>query len=105
MRRRKVASTDKTHLSRISRGKIETVVPVIEEELKVGKRSVESGRVQIVKRIEQREQLIDQPLLKDEVQITRVPVNRPIDRVLPVRQEGEVLIIPVMEEILVIGKN
>ena len=66
---------------------------------------VESGRVQIVKRVEQREQMIDEPLLADAVEIRRVPVNRPVDRVLRARQVGNTLIIPVLEEVLVVHKR
>ena len=105
MRRRKVAATDKKHLARLPAQKNQAVVPVIEEELKVGKRVVESGRVQIIKRVEERQQLVDQPLLRDEVEIERVPVNRPIDRVVPPKQVGNTLIIPVMEEVLVVQKQ
>ena len=105
MPRRKVVSTDKKHLARVPARKDQTVVPVIEEELKVGKRVVESGRVQITKRVEQREQVVDQPLLRDEVEIQRVAINRPIDRVVEARQVGDVLIIPVMEEVLVVQKQ
>jgi uncharacterized protein (TIGR02271 family) len=105
MRRRKVAATDKKHLARIPARTTQTVVPVIEEDVKVGKRVVESGRVQIIKRVEERQQLIDEPLLKDEVEVKRVPINRPVDRVVPPREVGDVLIIPVMEEVLVVEKR
>ena len=51
-----------------------TIVPIIEEEIKVGKRTVESGRVLINKRVEERQQVIDEPLLQEEVLIKRVPM-------------------------------
>jgi uncharacterized protein (TIGR02271 family) len=105
MPRRKVASTDKKHLARISQKQMQTVVPVIEEEMKIAKRMVESGRVQIIKHVEQREHLVDQPLLKDEVVIERVSVNKVINRVASVRKVGDVLVIPVMEEVLVVEKR
>jgi uncharacterized protein (TIGR02271 family) len=105
MRRRKVASTDKKHLARTPSRKIQTVVPVIEEDIKVGKRVVESGRVQIIKRVEERQQLIDEPLLKDVVEIKRIPINRPVDRAVRPREVANVLIIPVMEEVLVVEKR
>jgi uncharacterized protein (TIGR02271 family) len=104
MRRRKVASTDRKHLAHIPK-KLRAVVPVVEEELKIGKRTVESGRVRIIKHVEQREQLIDQPLLREEVIVKRVPVNRPVKTVVPVRKIGDMLIIPVMEEVLVVEKR
>ena len=105
MRRRKVATTDKKHLAHVPGRRNQAVVPVVEEEIKVGKRVVESGRVKIIKRIEQRDQLIDEPLLSDQVEVKRVPINRRIDRVLSARQVGNTLIIPVMEEVLVVTKQ
>ena len=105
MRRRKVASTDKKHLARTPARKIQTVVPVIEEQVKVRKRVVESGRVQIIKRVEERQQLVDEPLYKDEVEVQRIAINRPIDRAVQPREVGNVLIIPVVEEVLVVEKR
>ena len=105
MRRRKVASTDKKHLARIPTRKHQAVVPVIQEELKVGKRVVESGRVQIIKRVELRDQIVDEPLLGDEVEVKRVAVNRPVERIVRPRQVGNTLIIPIMEEVLVVQKK
>ena len=105
MTRRKVVSTDKKHLAAVPSKRERAVVPVIEEELKVGKRMVESGRVQISKKIEAREQVVDQPLLHDEVEVERVAINKPIDRIVEPRTVGNTLIIPVMEEVLVVERR
>src|SRR4051812_10536608 len=105
MRRRKVAATDKKHLALVPARKNQAVVPVIAEELKIGKRVVESGRVQIIKHVDEREQVVDQPLLRDEVEIQRVPINRAVDHVVKPRQVGNTLIIPVLEEVLVVQKQ
>src|SRR4051794_8384239 len=76
MRAGKVASTGKRRLSR--QPVAHKILPVIEEEIKVGKRTVESGRVVINKRVEERQEIIDEPLLREEVLIRRVAINRPI---------------------------
>jgi uncharacterized protein (TIGR02271 family) len=104
MTRRKVASTDRKHLARVN-ATAEAVVPVVAEELKVGKRTVESGRVQITKHLLEREEVIDQPLTQEEVQVQRVPINRPIDRIARTRTEGDVTIIPIMEEVIVVQRQ
>jgi uncharacterized protein (TIGR02271 family) len=105
MTRRKVAVNETSHPGDANSKKAEVVVPVIEEQIQVGKRTVESGRVRITKHIEQHEEVIDQPLLKEDVIVTRVHVNRPVDQAPPVRQEGDVTIIPVMEEVLVVERR
>jgi uncharacterized protein (TIGR02271 family) len=103
MTRRKVTSSDRNH--REKHEARQAVVPVIAEEIKVGKRTVESGRVQITKRVEEREEVVDQPLLKEEVEVQRVPINRPIEAPATIREEGDVTIIPVMEEVVVVERR
>ena len=56
----------------------ETVrVPVVAEELVVGKRTVETGRVRLTKKVREREETVDEPLLREDVTVERVLVNRP----------------------------
>ena len=80
-------------------------VPVIEEEVTVGKRRVETGRVSVRTVPREREELIKQDLESVEVDIERVPVGREIDTAPDVREEGDTLVIPVVEERLVIQKR
>jgi uncharacterized protein (TIGR02271 family) len=81
------------------------VVPVAEEVLDIERRQVETGRIRVQKLVHERTELVDEPLLRDEVTITRVPVNRVIDQPVGTRQEGETLIVPVFEEVLVVEKR
>jgi uncharacterized protein (TIGR02271 family) len=81
------------------------VVPVAEEVLDIKRRQVETGRIRVQKRVHERTELVDEPLLRDDVTVTRVPVNRVIDQPVGTRQEGETLIVPVFEEVLVVEKR
>lgn len=81
------------------------VVPVIEEELLVGKRTVELGKVRISKVVHENEEEIDVPLVEDRVEIERVPINRLISQPLSTRVEGDTTIIPVMKEVFVVQKQ
>jgi uncharacterized protein (TIGR02271 family) len=78
------------------------VLPVLEETLTVDTRPVETGRVRIRKVVHEREALVDPPLLREEVSIERVPVNRLVEGPLPVRYEGDTMIISLVEEVLVV---
>jgi uncharacterized protein (TIGR02271 family) len=78
------------------------VLPVMAEALDVQKRPVETGRVRIHKTVQAREVLVDEPLLREEVIIERVPVNRVVEGPLPVRYEGDTMIISLLEEVLVV---
>ena len=83
----------------------EVVVPVVEEELRVGKRTVETGRVRVTKVVREREEVIDQPLFKTNVVVQRVPVNQYVEQAPSVREEGDTLIIPMVEEVIVVQKR
>jgi len=45
------------------------------------------------------------PLAKDHVDIKRVVIGRDIDAPPPVRREGETIIVPIVEEVLVVEKR
>ena len=81
------------------------VIPLVAEQIDVQKRRVETGRVRITKSVEVDEQVIDVPLQKEEVVVERVPVERFVTEVPAVRHEGDTMIVPVMEEVLVVEKR
>ena len=82
-------------------------VPVIEETLRVDKRQVTTGVVRLGKTVEERTETVDEPLFRDEVQVERRAANRVVSASQPpvVREEGDVLVIPVLEEVLVVEKR
>jgi uncharacterized protein (TIGR02271 family) len=81
------------------------VLPVVEEELRVGKRVVETGRVRVTKRVHEREEVVDEPLVREEYDVERVPVGVFVDEPVGPRHEGETLVVPVLEEVLVVEKR
>ena len=84
------------------------VVPVIEEFLQVSKRVVDRGGWRITRRVESREETVDEPLVREDVRIERRPVDRllPADQPPPaIRHEGDVMVVPVLEEVLVVEKR
>jgi uncharacterized protein (TIGR02271 family) len=58
-------------------------------------------------RTEMREEavILNEPLLAGQVIIERVPMDRWIDHPVPVRQEGDTIIISVVEEVVVLEKR
>lgn len=81
------------------------VIPIVEEQAFFNKQVVETGKVRISKQVSEHEELIDVPLLHEEVSIERVPVNRYVDKAPAVRHEGDVMIISVVQEQLVMQKR
>lgn len=81
-------------------------IPVIEESLQITKREVEMGRIRLTKTVHEREEMFDEPLAQEEANVERVAVNRVVEGPLPeARYEGETLVIPLFEEVLVVEKK
>lgn len=80
-------------------------IPVIEEDLTIGKREVETGRVQVSVSVNERDEMVDVPLTAERVEVERIPVNRIVDAPLEPRYEDDTLVVPVVEERLVVQKQ
>lgn len=82
-----------------------TVVPVLEEKLDIAKRKVVSGNVRVNKIVCEQQQTIDELLHQETVSVERVAIDRFVDGPLENRHEGDTLIMPVVEEVLVVEKR
>ena len=77
----------------------------MEETARVGKREVKGGTVRVRTVVDTVEELARAELQGEKVEVTRVPVDREIDRAPEIRTEDGVTIIPVVEEVLVVEKR
>lgn len=84
---------------------IAAVIPLVAEELRVKKREVVAGGVRISKKVYRETKTVDEPLLREEIDIERVPVHRFVEAPEAIRQEGEAMIVPLYEEALVVEKR
>ena len=80
-------------------------IALVAEEARINKREVVTGRVRIRTRVEEAEETVRGTLDEEVVEVERVPVDRIVDAAPAVRQDGDVTIIPVMEEVLVVEKR
>ena len=80
-------------------------VPIVEEELRVEKRQVSTGKVRVRTKTEVSDEVARATLEGESVEVTRVPVGREIETAPAVRTEGDLTIIPVVEEIVVVEKR
>ncbi len=83
----------------------ETVLPLLAEEVAVTKQVVETGRVQVARATHEREQLIDELLAHETVEIDRTQIGRQVDAMPAVREEGDTIVIPLVEEVLVVERR
>jgi uncharacterized protein (TIGR02271 family) len=75
------------------------------EELDVQTRQKETAKVRIKTVVHERQEVVDQPLLHEEIDIQRVPINRIVENAPQVRHEDNVMIVPILEEVLVVEKR
>jgi stress response protein YsnF len=80
-------------------------VPVVEESIEVGTRWVETARVRVRLRVDEREEIVDLPLETEELDVQRVPVGREVPGPIPARQEGGATVFSVVEEVIRVEKR
>ena len=86
----------------------EVVIPLAEETLAVSKREVETGRVQVALTTETQTVVARETLRGRRVEVERVPVGRTLaeGEAAPVsHEEGDTLVIPIVEETAVVVKR
>lgn len=82
-----------------------TTIPVSREELNVTKEWVETARVRIRKDVHEIEQQVDMMLGEEQVNVERIPIDRLVEQPPAARYEGDTLVVPVLEEVLVVEKR
>jgi stress response protein YsnF len=83
---------------------VETI-PLVEEELRVERRALVTGKVRVRSVVDQVEEIARATLEEEQVQVTRVPIEREVTQRPTVRQEGDVTIVPLLEEVVVVEKK
>ena len=83
----------------------DVAIPLVEERLVTSKRMVERAHVKVKTVVDERESVVREHLRRAQVDVERVPVNRQVDEVPPVREEGDTTIIPIVQEVLVVEKR
>jgi uncharacterized protein (TIGR02271 family) len=80
-------------------------VRLLAEELNLGRDRVETGRVRVQVVTREHEEFVNISLTQEKVEIERIAINRTVDAVPSRRQDGDVTIIPVVEEVLVVERR
>jgi uncharacterized protein (TIGR02271 family) len=83
----------------------QVVIPLVHESLTVSKRAREKSRIVIHLIPKNHKRILDVPLADEQVHVRRVPVGRFVEKAMPPRQQGDVTIIPVYEEVLIVSKR
>lgn len=78
---------------------------VIQEQVQIDKEVIETGIVQILKQVSEERQVVDLPSSREEITVERVARNQYVETPPNVRYEGDTMIIPVLQEVIVTQKK
>ena len=84
---------------------VSETIPVLQETVRVSKREVETGRVAVHKTVTERDETVEMLLKRTDLAVERIPVNRVVTEAPASRQDGDTLIIPIMEEVLFVEER
>ena len=83
----------------------DVVLPLIMEEVDIRKEQVTKATFRLTKAVHERPELINEFLTSEHFVVERLPRDELVDTPPTVRFEGDVIVIPVIEEILVVKKE
>jgi uncharacterized protein (TIGR02271 family) len=82
-----------------------TRIPLVEERLAVTKRDVETGKVRVRTVVNQEFAHFSEQLNYQKVLVDRLEINQDVEVAPDIRQDGDTLIIPVVEEYVFVEKR
>lgn len=99
------SSAAETQRPRQIEGDEKLIIPLAAETVSIEKQEVVTGVVRIHKTVVEQQEIIDTPTYSETVQVEHVPRGEWIDTLPQVRYEGETMVIPVVEEVVVVEKR
>lgn len=82
-----------------------TIIPLAREEIEIQKRLRDTGVVRVRKIVVEHEEVVAQPLMQERVEVERVPVGRVVEAPLGPCYDGDVLVVLVLEEQVIVSKQ
>lgn len=80
-------------------------IALAREELRITRHAADRGGMRVRVSVHEREETLDVLLREQDVQVERVPIGRVVEHVPETRQEGDVLVIPILEEVLIVERR
>lgn len=75
------------------------------EQLEIGRRVRETGHVSVSTVTRTHDHLVDELLTNERVEIEHIVIDRVVDEVPSVREEGDTIIVPIVEEVVVVERR
>jgi stress response protein YsnF len=80
-------------------------VPLLAEEASVQVKTVERERVRVRRKIITENRVVETPVWSEHIAVETVPKDALVDRMPEVRQEGDTLVVPCVEEVVVVERR
>jgi stress response protein YsnF len=90
---------------RLHEGEQQLNIPIVEEQVEVDTRIVELGHVTVQKKVDEFLDERSVSLRHQQVEIERVPVDRIIDEIIEPYLDGDVYVVPIIEEEIVVTRR
>jgi len=81
------------------------VLRLLAEDAAVSRQVVETGRVRVAKVTRTRDHLVDELLACTRFEVERVPIGRLIDAIPTIKEDGDLTIVPIVEETVVVERR
>ena len=78
------------------------IIPVVEGQAVVRKRNRLTNGVRVRTIVHEDDQVIDEPMVTEQVEVERIPLGHWVEAPVPVRQEGDTTIVTLHEEVTVV---
>lgn len=88
-----------------SLGEDSSVLRLLAEDAIVSRQVIETGRVRVAKVTRTRDHLIDESLASTRFEVSRIPVGRLIDAMPSIKEDGDLTIVPIVEETVVVERR
>ncbi len=83
----------------------EAVIPVVEEQVDVAKREAVGRTVTVTTTPVTERHTVSEPVTRESVTVERVPIGKVVEEVPEVTEDGDLTVIPVVEERITIVKE
>jgi stress response protein YsnF len=81
------------------------VLRLLAEDATVSRQVIETGRVRVAKVTRTRDHLIDESLASTRFEVSRIPVGRLVDAMPSIKEDGDLTIVPIVEETVVVERR
>lgn len=81
------------------------VIAIAREEVRVTRQVVDRGGVRVRVSVHERDEAVNVLLREQDVEVERVPIGRVVEHPPETRQEGDTLVVPIVEEVVVVERR